>query len=241
MSNEHPIQWDQANVSRLWDYYSRHRPFSDAYFAKVYGKAILRHSRLPPARELDVLDFGCGPGFVWGHLLSFGARWNYTGLDFSRASVDAAARAGKGHRQFKGVQCIERLPVDLPSEQFDAVFLLEVVEHLADDALDASLREVHRLLKRGGALIITTPNNEDLAQATKYCPDCGAVFHEWQHVRSWTAEGLAARAEQHGFDSTFLRPVDFAATDLARTMFRRARRLVKGEGMPHLIARFHKP
>ena len=38
MSSEHRIVWDDAKVSRLWNYYSRHRPFCDEYFGKVYGR-----------------------------------------------------------------------------------------------------------------------------------------------------------------------------------------------------------
>jgi SAM-dependent methyltransferase len=238
MSDEHAIRWNRESVQRLWAYHARHRPF--AYFANVYGKAILRHSRLPLDRELEVLDFGCGPGFIWNHLLSLRARWNYTGLDFSSSSIEAARKQGARHERFRGAECVDRLPCQLPAGRFDVVLLVEVVEHLEDDDLDASLQEARRLLKAGGVLLVTTPNNEDLAQATKYCPECGAVFHEWQHVRTWMADSLAGRLAAHGFEAGFVKAVDFAGSDLARRIFRGARRLIRGEPMPHLIARFHK-
>jgi SAM-dependent methyltransferase len=39
--------------------------------------------------------------------------------------------------------------------RFDAVFLLEVLEHVADPA--RALAEVHRVLKKGGVLVLSTP------------------------------------------------------------------------------------
>jgi len=56
------------------------------------------------------------------------------------------------------------------------VLLIEVVEHLKSDILDATLREIHRIMRPGGVLLITTPNNEDLSRSMKFCPDCGAIF-----------------------------------------------------------------
>lgn len=36
---EHPIQWDDAKVARLWNWYARTSPFRDLYFAKRFGAA----------------------------------------------------------------------------------------------------------------------------------------------------------------------------------------------------------
>jgi len=89
------------------------------------------------------------------------------------------------------------MPFD--NEQFDVVLLIEVVEHLRSDILDATLREIHRVMRPGGVLLITTPNNEDLSRSMKFCPDCGAIFHEWQHVRAWDVVGLAKELKAYGF------------------------------------------
>ena len=53
-----------------------------------------------------------------------------------------------------GVDLREPLPYDDAS--FDVVLLVEVVEHLSDH--QAALGELARILKPGGALILTTPN-----------------------------------------------------------------------------------
>jgi len=239
--SEHRIEWDDAKVSRLWDYYSRTPPYSEVYFSKVYGGRILQRSELPLHEPLQVLDFGCGPGFIWDHILQLHARWQYTALDFSPDSVAKVRQKAQGHAQFKGVYHVTRLPTELAAVQFDAVLLFEVVEHLKDKYLDSTLAEAARLLKPGGVVVVTTPNDEDLSTSTKFCPECGAVFHEWQHVRSWSAGGLTARMKQHRFELQMAQTLDFKAQGLLQQGIRLARRLLLGStSMPHLIAVYQK-
>ena len=244
---EHRIDWNDVTVSRLWNYYSRTAPQSGLYFSKLFGDDILRATRLPLGDALRVLDFGSGPGFLWDHLQRMGSRWTYTGLDFSSDSVDALRRKAEGHACFGSALAVTGLPAELPASQFDAALMIEVVEHLDDARLGASLDEVSRLLKPGGALVITTPNEEDLAQSTKFCPDCGAIFHEWQHVRSWSVRGLANSVCPHGFQLRFAQALDFAARARLRraSPLRRLLHLVRSRfgrpaAQPHLIAVFER-
>lgn len=238
---EHAIVWDDAKVSRLWDYYARTPPYSEVYFSMRFGDQMLRLSGLPLDEPLEVLDFGCGPGFIWDHLLKLGAKWRYTALDFSPDSVARAqARAG-GHAQFKGARHVVSLPVDMPAAQFDAVFLFEVVEHLKDEYLQGTVTEVSRLLKPGGVVVISTPNEEDLGESTRFCPECGAVFHEWQHIRSWTVDNLTLYMKQHGFRRRHVLTLDFRAQGFVRRLVKLARRLLHGRRPePHMIAVFQK-
>ena len=94
---------------------------------------MLKLSGLPLGESLDVLDFGCGPGFIWDHLLQLGAKWKYTALDFSHDSVAKAQGRGQGHPQFRGLHHVMQLPANLSSGTYDAIFLFEVIEHLKDD------------------------------------------------------------------------------------------------------------
>lgn len=247
MVMEHQIQWTDENVSRLWDYYSRTRPFCDMYFAKLFGKHILKHSKLPLAINLEVLDFGCGPGFLWDHALSLGAAWSYTGVDFSPDSIKKLTARAKEHEQFRGAQSISHLPTSLPSSHFDAILLVEVVEHLNTLYLDATLNEVERLAKRGGIIIISTPNDEDLSASQAFCPDCGAIFHPWQHVRSWSVNSLSERMRDAGFTLLHHKILDLNEKGMSlKSIFRRSKRLAitlltgRRVHQPHLIAVFQK-
>jgi SAM-dependent methyltransferase len=246
MMRLHEIEWTDSQVSRLWDYYARTPPYSEMFFARRFGRQLLRESGLPLRQPLEVLDFGCGPGYIWDHLQDLHAQWQYSALDFSQASVAALQRRGEGHDRFRGAIHVSSLPTALPASRFDAVLLFEVVEHLNDQHLQATMQEAARLLKPGGMLVISTPNDEDLSQSHRFCPSCGAIFHQWQHVRSWRFETLARYLDAYGFSPSHHRTTDFeameqtlgsrllAARNLVRSLLRRPRR------DPHLVAVFRR-
>lgn len=242
MNPEHSIVWTDAKVGRLWDYYSRTPPYSGMYFSKVFGQKILSTLNRPFFDPQKLLDFGCGPGFIWEHLTALNSTWEYTGLDFSQGSIETLQRKGAGNPMFGGAIKVESLPSPLPSCAFDIVTLIEVVEHLTDAYLDPTLTETARLLKPGGVLLITTPNNEDLSLATKFCPDCGAIFHEWQHVRSWNADTLSQRVQKFGFAAHSISAIDFGTSGFTGWLVSIAKALLKRgpRKLPHLVALFTK-
>lgn len=243
---EHEIEWDDDKVSRLWDYYSRTPPYSEIYFSKIFGRQILRQSGLPLKRELDVLDFGCGPGFLWQHIKQLGARWHYTGLDFSSDSLDQTTIENVENNKFAGLHKIKSLPSDLDESSFDAVLLIEVIEHLSDEHLNATIKEIFRLLRQGGVVVISTPNEEELSLSKKMCPECGAIFHEFQHVRNWSGESLQKYLLKHGFRMRKINTLDFNAKGKSlRSLFARLKRVIKRwlfgvKGNPHMLAVFQK-
>jgi 2-polyprenyl-3-methyl-5-hydroxy-6-metoxy-1,4-benzoquinol methylase len=245
--SEHEIKWDSEKISRLWNYYSRNSPFSDVYFSNLFGHHMLRHSGLSLRQRLEVLDFGCGPGFIWNHLDRLGSRWEYTGLDFSADSINEVCKKGFGKKYFQGAYHISSLPTNLPSSHFDVVLLFEVVEHLNDVDLLGILEEVFRLLKYGGVLIITTPNEENLNNSKKLCPECGAIFHEWQHLRSWSIASLSKYVSKQGFVIRKAKTLDFAADGLGFvSLLKKIRNITvkllnKPRNYPHMIAVFQKP
>ncbi|HEY6395036.1 MAG TPA: class I SAM-dependent methyltransferase, partial [Candidatus Binataceae bacterium] len=57
-------------------------------------------------------------------------------------------------------------PLPFRSEKFDVVLMLEVIEHLPD--IPHALREIARVLKPGGAAIITTPNRLNMTSRIHY-------------------------------------------------------------------------
>lgn len=81
---------------------------------------------------------------------------------------------------------------DIPfnDDFFDFVVMSEVLEHIPDEYLLESLKEIHRVLRRGGAFIGTVPADEVLSQNLVVCPYCGQVFHRWGHQRSFSQEKL---------------------------------------------------
>lgn len=225
-----PLAWTPDEVSRFWDWQSR---FPENYFANRYGEALaglLRRFLQPPAR---VLDYACGPGFLLPRLLSAGYRT--TACDISPESVQRAAEAGAAHAGFEGAFVVDDLVEQAGS--FDAAVMTEVVEHVDDPTLDEILSSVHRFLKPGALLFITTPNAENLSASTVYCPCCNHEFHRWQHVRSWSEQGLRTRLESAGYVAKASGTTDFGrmltATPLRR-LVRWLRSLQSPVHPPHL-------
>jgi 2-polyprenyl-3-methyl-5-hydroxy-6-metoxy-1,4-benzoquinol methylase len=183
-------------ASRFWSAMARGPDVN--YFSKQVGATVIRHVRRAGVSLAGhVLDYGCGPGFLLEELLNQGIACS--GADFDAQALDEARKRGRRFTNFGGAHLIERLPSALPSGQYSTVFLLETIEHLIGDELARTLAEIHRVLTPGGHVVVTTPNEEDLSQASVLCPECGAHFHPVQHVSSWSASTLVATMESADF------------------------------------------
>jgi len=77
-----------------------------------------------------------------------------------------------------------------PSNQFDAVIMTEVLEHLDSQTRAAALTEVYRILRPGGRFIGTVPARERLQNLEVVCPNCGHHFHRWGHQSSFSVGSL---------------------------------------------------
>jgi 2-polyprenyl-3-methyl-5-hydroxy-6-metoxy-1,4-benzoquinol methylase len=99
-----------------------------------------------------VLEIGCGRGGFAASLSKRGAR--VTASDFSSAALELARK----EFAILGVQWvqadIQQLPFDEAS--FDTVVSCETIEHVPDPA--RAVRELARVLRPEGRLILTTPN-----------------------------------------------------------------------------------
>jgi 2-polyprenyl-6-hydroxyphenyl methylase/3-demethylubiquinone-9 3-methyltransferase len=109
---------------------------------------------LHPFSGLTLLDIGCGAGLVAEPMARLG--FAVTGIDAAGEMVAAA----RGHAATGGLaidyraQTAEALAA--AGARFDAVLMLEVVEHVPDP--DAFLLAAARLVAPGGALILSTLN-----------------------------------------------------------------------------------
>ncbi len=144
-------------------------------------------------RGARLLDYGAGDGDLLRPLIRNGYMTAAYDLSPGRLLARTAASLRNDHN-FLGL-------VDADCDkQFDCVLLIEVVEHILEEQIDNTFVNIRRLLKPGGTLFVSTPNSEDLKLDFAYCPNCDALFHRWQHVRSFTPDGLTALLDRYGFD-----------------------------------------
>lgn len=121
-----------------------------------------RNPKAPPSLTgLSVLDIGCGGGLVAEPLTRLGA--NVTGIDPAEETIAAA----KTHAEGAGLKiAYEATAAEALAEagrQFDAVLLLEVVEHVPD--VPAFLKRLAPLVAPGGMMILSTLNRTFKAYA----------------------------------------------------------------------------
>lgn len=134
------------------DYYGTAERYSRA-LASFLNMLVARRARLlgplAAAPEGRVLDIGCGQGYFLKYFADRG--WRACGVEVSESAAYHArhvlgldVRVGEGaQRQFD-------------EGEFDVVCLWHVLEHVLQPA--ALLKEIRRLLKPGGRLLLAVPN-----------------------------------------------------------------------------------
>jgi 2-polyprenyl-3-methyl-5-hydroxy-6-metoxy-1,4-benzoquinol methylase len=123
---------------------------------------------------LKVLDIGCGLGHFCRYL-SARCPWGYLtyGTDFSPYAVAKAAEWD----DLSDYRVAEVYTQPYPDHYFDVVSAQDVIEHLSD--VPAFLKELDRLLKPGGTILIATPERK-----------ADGTFHSEEHVQEFTRNGL---------------------------------------------------
>ncbi len=104
--------------------------------------------------KLKVLDIGCGGGLVAEPLARLGAE--VTGIDPAPENIEAAKAHAEGARLDIAYRAITAEELAAEGAVFDAVLLLEVIEHVPDVPL--FLKQVSPLVKPGGVMILSTLN-----------------------------------------------------------------------------------
>lgn len=107
------------------------------YFIKKYSQKGSR-----------IFDFGCGSGYLVGELQKLG--YDAHGSDFEKDAIDYGL--GQGIKNLK-ISTGEK--IDYPDGFFQAVTAFDVLEHIEDEKW--AVRELTRILKPGGKIIITVP------------------------------------------------------------------------------------
>lgn len=169
---------------------SRTQRRHDARAAKLFGmvKTLIRSGSGTGVRLLDI---GCSSGALLRSAMIHG---------FDAEGVEPAAQAAEfakstGLKVFHGYLEEARFP----ASSFDAVTLMEVIEHLPDPS--ALLREVGRILKPNGVLVVGTGNGASWTVRL-----VGARWGYFQvaehggHISFFNPLSLAILAQRCGFD-----------------------------------------
>jgi len=195
----HILEWTDEKVSRFWNFRNNYKPYDDTWFTQQVGDALLNLVNNHAPLKGKVLDYGTGKGFLVKHIIDNYPAVDLYACDFTDGLAQETDEKYKQHKSFRGCTLLTDLPSSYESDFFDLVFLIETIEHLTDNYLHSTLREIYRILKPGGVIVITTPNDEKLEKTFVHCADCGATFHHMQHVRSWNVPSISSITSEFNF------------------------------------------
>ncbi len=102
--------------------------------------------------ESLILDVGCGNGLISHHLGALGFKIH--GIDISQKAIDRANSLNKSTNVSFFCKSAEDLKAE--GQLYDAIICSEVLEHLDNPV--KLLKELHKLLKDSGVLIVTVPH-----------------------------------------------------------------------------------
>jgi SAM-dependent methyltransferase len=163
---------------------------------ETYRRLVLRdHVRFvaramgPAGGRGPLLDVGCGGGLFAGMMRERG--YKVLGLDLS---PEAAAVAWK--RQQVPAVCARLENSPYPPQSVGCLTMFHVLEHLYDPR--AYLAEAHRLLERGGSIVVQVPNADSWQFRLM-----GAAWNGVdvpRHLFDYRARDVAALLEGAGFE-----------------------------------------
>ena len=97
------------------------------------------------------MDLGCGEGQFYDIIRKYRRNIEYTRVDISETQIKKLK--SKGYKGFV-VDATKEIP--FKKNSFDVVVCFEIIEHIFDT--DYFLKEIYKVLKEKGKLILITPN-----------------------------------------------------------------------------------
>jgi len=151
---------------------------------KIYLEHINRyHFAKQFVEGKDVLDIACGSGYGSDLLKNAGAK-SVLGVDISKETIDFCKNKYPDGEFLVG--SVDDIPVG--DKSIDVIVSFETIEHVNDEAQEKFMREVGRVLRDGGVLVLSTPN------ALVY--EKGNAFH----IKELNPEELSTLLRKNGFE-----------------------------------------
>lgn len=148
---------------------------------RVIIRALLERQLSGDSAGRQVLSVGCGMGGELEFLQEFG---DVSGIDPSEEALSYCRERG----YVKGIRRAGAEQIPFPDGSFDAVFILDALEHVADD--ERASREIFRVLRPGGLLVVTAPAFEWL---------WSRADERSHHYRRYTRRQLTSTLRKAGF------------------------------------------
>lgn len=143
-----------------------------------------------PKNARKILDIGAGYGFI-EELINLKKNVKILGNDISSVAIKNLKDKFKGKFNKESIYAMK-----YPKKSFDAIFALEVLEHVPPSKVFNILKNIKKMLKRKGTFIVSIPSNEGLKKM-KNNPN--------GHTRTYTENLIRAELKIAGFKVVKLR------------------------------------
>ncbi len=178
----------QAPDSKNFDNYERNRVLKRIYHNGT-GKKIL--------------DLGAGNGKISQFFLDCG--YDVYGIEWTKAGVEHLTKIGVKAQKMD----LEKFPYDYENEYFDEIFWGDNIEHLYFP--ETVTKEIYRILKPGGRLVLSTPNHGWIINRLYYLfmgvprrtEGQKTKIWEWQHIRYFNKPTIKEFLNHCGFTQNF--------------------------------------
>jgi ubiquinone/menaquinone biosynthesis C-methylase UbiE len=166
------------------------RFFDKSVFKRV-SLALEALNRVP--KNSLILDLGMGFGYSTKKLAE---EHMVVGLDISSVAIKEAKKYE--NKNLMIVQANAETFLPFKERVFDAIFCGEFVEHISNTPL--LFKEMNRILKRKGYLIVTTPNYSSLHYKIKFFLNKTDFLNpEGEHTRFYSEKSLTQVLQKNGF------------------------------------------
>lgn len=154
----------ESNDKRLTKEIELHKNLSKSYnlrhelgYAKIHqvywNEEILK--RIPQAKNVKILDLGCGTGAFLPDLAN-----NYDFVVGMDLSLDMLKKIETKNQSLKGLVSADGSRLPFSSGAFDIIVCRSSLHHVRK--LGQALEEISRILKKDGILVFSEPSNDSL-------------------------------------------------------------------------------
>ena len=179
----------KGQIEIIREYLVKHY-YSPNFLSLIITTFIKNVPAMPSyCRNGKILDVGCGTGDTLVLLKKLG--WDVYGMDIDKNAISTGEKRGLNNLKLGAYRNID----EYPDDYFDAIRLYHVIEHLDDPELCLSL--VRKKLKKGGELIMGTPNIDSLV--SKIFKSYWYNLDSPRHLFIFSPRTLMKLAEKNGF------------------------------------------
>lgn len=188
----------KKKIEEFFDNMSRNRD------ASIESDLILKYEQcmrqeavielLKPEPDDRILDVGCGNARDVLVLAKKGIEC--VGIDLSDGMVKSGKERLRKEKENSKAELLVGSATQLPfrCESFDKILCSEVIEHIPNYI--RVIKEIARVLKRSGKLVITTPNIVSIYGCTRRIYE---IFISWPHpYDKWFTKNRLTEALKHG-------------------------------------------